>query len=31
MMELLASYNGQVGAFIFDNAPQNTKYTSDQI
>jgi len=31
MLELLASFNEQVGAFILDNAPQNAKYTSHQI
>jgi hypothetical protein len=31
MLELLASYNEQVGALILDNAPQNAKYTSHQI
>jgi len=31
MMELLASYNDQVGALVLDNAPQNAKYTSHQI
>jgi hypothetical protein len=31
MLELLASYNEQVGAFVLDNAPQNAKYTSHQI
>jgi hypothetical protein len=31
MMELLASYNEQVGALILGNAPQNAKYTSHQI
>jgi hypothetical protein len=31
MMELLAPYNEQVGAFILGNAPQNAKYTSHQI
>jgi hypothetical protein len=31
MMELLASYNKQVGALVLGNAPQNAKYTSHQI
>jgi hypothetical protein len=31
MLELLASYNEQVGALVLDNAPQNAKYTSHQI
>jgi len=31
MMELLASYNEQVGALVLGNAPQNAKYTSHQI
>ena len=31
MVELLASYNKQICAFILGNAPQNTKYTSHQI
>jgi len=31
MMELLASYNEQIGAFVLGNAPQNAKYTSHQI
>jgi hypothetical protein len=31
MLELLASFNEQVGALILDNAPQNAKYTSHQI
>lgn len=31
MMELIASYNEQVGAFILDNTLQNAKYTSHQI
>ena len=30
-MELLASYNEQVGVLVLDNAPQNAKYTSHQI
>ncbi|XP_073268337.1 uncharacterized protein [Populus alba] len=30
-MELLASYNEQVGALVLGNAPQNAKYTSHQI
>ncbi|XP_061953623.1 uncharacterized protein LOC133676067 [Populus nigra] len=31
MLELLASYNEQVGALVLDNAPQNAKYISHQI
>eukprot|EP00258_Populus_trichocarpa_P046712 XP_024462731.1 zinc finger MYM-type protein 1 [Populus trichocarpa] len=31
MLELVASYNEQVGALVLDNAPQNAKYTSHQI
>jgi len=31
MMELLSSYNKQVGALVLDNALQNAKYTSHQI
>jgi hypothetical protein len=31
MLELLASYNEQVGALVLDNAPQNAKYSSHQI
>ncbi|XP_052301255.1 uncharacterized protein LOC18095180 [Populus trichocarpa] len=30
-MELLASYNEQIGALVLGNAPQNAKYTSHQI
>jgi hypothetical protein len=31
MMELLASYNEQIGALVLGNAPQNAKYISHQI
>ena len=31
MMELLASYNEQVGALVLGNPPQNARYTSLQI
>jgi len=31
MIELLTSYNEQVGALVLGNAPQNAKYTSHQI
>jgi len=31
MVELLASYNKQVGALVLGNAPQNAKYPSHQI
>jgi len=31
MMELLALYSEQVGAFILGNDPQNAKFTSHQI
>jgi hypothetical protein len=31
MLELLASYNEQVGALVLDDAPQNAKYTLHQI
>jgi len=31
MIELLASYNEQVGALVLGNASQNAKYTSHQI